>query len=34
METVIGVLSLIVLYAGICVLIGKPNYESGWESKD
>lgn len=34
MEQIIGVFSLLVLYAGISLLIGKPESESGWEDKE
>lgn len=30
---IIEVLSLIVLFAGLCLLIGKPDYEPGWEDR-
>lgn len=33
-ETIIGVASSLVLYLGVCMLVGKPGYESGWEDKD
>jgi len=34
MTTIIGVLTLVVLFAGVCMLVGKPKNESGWLDND